>query len=102
MSRINAELAPHSWTIESWPAHVFPNNAERARYLVRVHRDELFAAGVLSRVGRELVILGGRYVRWVESKRARVPEYDNGAARTRHPSDMAQASTRRGRQGAEA
>jgi hypothetical protein len=82
-AKINAEVAPHSWAIVSWPTSVYPNTAERARYFVRVHRRELFAAGALTRPGRELVVIGSRFVRWLESKAANVGEFDNGAARTR-------------------
>lgn len=82
-SKVNAAAAPHSWSIETWPAHVYPGSTERARYFVRVHKEELFAAGALTRPGRELVILGARYVRWLERKAARVPEFSNGAASTR-------------------
>ena len=79
----NAQAAPHSWSITSWPASVYPNTTERARYFVRVHKDELFKAGALTRPGRELVVIGSRYARWLEKKATRVPEFDNGAARTR-------------------
>jgi hypothetical protein len=49
---------------------------------VRVHRQELVAAGALSRVGRELVVLGARYVRWLERKAVDVGHFDNGCAKT--------------------
>jgi len=66
---------PHSWTIESWPAGVYPNTASRARYVLRANRDELIAAGVLARVGRELVVLGERYSKWLQIHCADVPGY---------------------------
>jgi hypothetical protein len=82
-TKINAEAAPHSWAIETWPTTVYPNTAERARYFVRAHKQELFAAGALTRPGRELVIVGARFCQWLQSQAAKVPEFDNGAARTR-------------------
>lgn len=81
--KVSAELAPHSWSIETWPPGVYPGSAERARYFVRVHREELFAAGALTRPGRELVIVGARFCKWLESTATRVQEFDNGAARAR-------------------
>jgi|ERR1700683_3246658 hypothetical protein len=82
-TKINAEAAPHSWSIKTWPSHVYPSSSDSARYFIRVHKRELFAAGVLTRPGRELVIVGARYVRWLESKVINVLEFDTGAARTR-------------------
>lgn len=78
-----AAPTPHSWDLEHWPAHVYPHDTRRARYLVRVHRDELLIAGALTRVGRELVFLGARYTRWLESRTVNVANFDNGCARTR-------------------
>lgn len=75
-----AEPAPHSWDLEHWPAHVYPHATGRARYLVRVHRDELLVAGALTRVGREFVVLGARYTRWLERQASGVSEFSNGAA----------------------
>ena len=56
---------PHSWSIESWPSDVYPHGPKSARYLVRVNRDALIAAGALTRVGREIVILGAGYAKWL-------------------------------------
>lgn len=78
-----AATAPHSWGIESWPADVYPHRASRARYFVRTHRDELLAAGALVRVGRELVVLGCRYTRWLERQATRVPDFEIAANRSK-------------------
>jgi hypothetical protein len=67
---------PHSWGIESWPADVYPHRPNRARYLISTHRDELMAVGALVRVGRELVVLGTRYTRWLERQASRVPDFE--------------------------
>lgn len=74
---------PHSWDLEHWPAHVYPHTEGRARWLLKAHRDELLRAGVLSRVGRELVVLGAHYSRWLEGKSVDVPDFRNGAAQSR-------------------
>jgi hypothetical protein len=66
---------PHSWTIATWPSDVFPSDSGKAKYLIREHRDELHRAGVLSRVGRELIIFGGPYARWLQKASRRVPDY---------------------------
>jgi hypothetical protein len=65
----------HSWTLENWPSDVFPNDTERARYVVRMHKAELLAAGAIARVGRQLVFFGANYQRWMETKRADVPNF---------------------------
>jgi hypothetical protein len=82
---------PHSWTIETWPPDVYPGNPARARYLTREHREALMAEGVLTRVGRELVIFGARYCRWLEKLSHRVPDFDC-AANLGRPSNIARAA----------
>ena len=66
---------PHSWPIEFWPREVFPNSSTRGRYVVRMHRAELEAAGVLTRVGRQLVVLGEPYSRWLQSRAPKVADF---------------------------
>ena len=36
-----AQAAPHSWSVENWPAHVYPHTAGRARYTIRSNRRAL-------------------------------------------------------------
>jgi len=74
---------PHSWSLKDWPQDIYPSTPSKARYLIRAHRDELTAAGALVRVGRELVIIGAPYVRWMQKKGAAVPNYECGANRER-------------------
>lgn len=76
-----AEQAPHSWDLEHWPQSVYPHTSGRARYLVRAHRDALMSAGALTRIGREIVVIGGPYTRWLASYAARVQDYDIAANR---------------------
>jgi hypothetical protein len=73
----------HSWSIDRWPVTIFPNSPSRARYLLREHRRELLEKGAISRVGRQLVIVGDRYLRWLEAQKGRAREFNNGAARMR-------------------
>jgi hypothetical protein len=75
MSRKADTSLPHSWSIEHWPQDVWPGSTSKARYLVRANRDSLIAAGVLSRVGRELIFVGARYARWIEKQAVNVPDY---------------------------
>ena len=65
-----------SWSIENWPPELFPNTPERGRYIVRAHRASLLAAGALARVGRELIIFGPKYQRWLEMHATNVPGYE--------------------------
>ena len=62
----------HSWTLMGWPTDVYANDANRARYIVRVHRAELLAAGALSRIGRQIVVLGLPYTSWLARHASRV------------------------------
>lgn len=74
-------LIQHSWSIGTWPADVYPHSPERARYLVRANKSELICAGALSRVGRELVIIGERYAKWLERNTARAADFECPANR---------------------
>lgn len=80
-SRTALSSIPHSWDLEHWPDSVYPHGESRGRYLVRIYRDELIAGGVLTRVGRELVVLGARYSRWLERKTVDVPGFEIAANR---------------------
>lgn len=88
-NRTAAEPAPHSWDLEHWPQSVYPHTTGRARYLVRSHRDALIAAGVLSRVGRDLIVMGAKYTRWLEEGASNVPGYEIAANKDRHPEGRA-------------
>lgn len=86
-------ILPHSWAIEKWPESVFPHTTDRGRYVVRMHRRELEAAGALTRVGRQLVILGAEYSRWLQSRKPKVIEHPEIAPnRLRRESAAARAA----------
>jgi hypothetical protein len=72
---IAVQAAPQSWDLEHWPAHVYPHEKGRARYLIRAHKYDLIAAGALARIGREFVIIGVPYVRWLQKQTARAAVY---------------------------
>jgi len=76
-----SQPAPHSWSVDAWPGSVYPNDAGKARYLIRSNRDALLAAGALSRVGRALVVIGGPYSRWLDAQAGRVKGYEVSANR---------------------
>ena len=67
---------PHSWSLKDWPPPIYPNSSKKARYMVRANRDELTTAGALVRIGRELVVIGDRYMRWMAKKGIEVPGYE--------------------------
>jgi hypothetical protein len=58
---------PHSWRVIEWPPHVFPNSKQAAKYLVDCNRDSLTKFGALKRVGRDLVIVGAKFEKWLEN-----------------------------------
>lgn len=75
-SKLINEKVPHSWAIEDWPAGVYPGRVSRGRYIIRSHRDELVAAGALTRIGRELVVMGAAYEQWMQRQSGRVAGFD--------------------------
>jgi hypothetical protein len=75
MTRTKTSL-PHSWPVSDWPACVYPNDPRKGRYVTRSHREDLVAAGALARVGRELVVIGSRYEKWLQTRAADVPGFE--------------------------
>lgn len=75
MSRNTNPSLPHSWSLKNWPDKVYPGDSSKGTYITRAYRDELLQAGALSRVGREIVVIGERYSRWLEKNAANVPGY---------------------------
>jgi hypothetical protein len=76
-----SSIVPHSWGVTAWPEAVWPHRVGKARYVVRVHRDELLQQGALARVGRELVVIGARYERWLQKQASNVPAYETNVAK---------------------
>lgn len=70
-----ASLVPQSMSIREWPATVYPFCSKRARYIIRQHRKSLIAAGALTRIGREVVVLGEQYARWLEQQKPKAADY---------------------------
>lgn len=71
--------APHSWDIEHWPSHVYPHTPGKGRYLIRCNRTSLTEFGALTRIGRDLVILGAPFCKWLASQSHRVEKYEIAA-----------------------
>jgi hypothetical protein len=78
-------LVPHSWPARKWPESVHPGEINAARWIVRSFRNELVAAGALARVGKCLVVIGPRYVRWLEGKTLNVGDFQSNNPRMRMP-----------------
>lgn len=72
MSRpTSAQPAPHSWSVHEWTErapHVYPHTTESGSYLCRANQDELVKFGALVRVGRDRVIIGAKYDKWMQSR----------------------------------
>jgi hypothetical protein len=81
---LTAQLAPHSWDLEHWPEHVWPHTRDRARYIIRVHKLHLIGAGALSRVGREFVVMGAQYTRWLQRQGSRAAKFEIAPTRARN------------------
>jgi hypothetical protein len=75
MAKQNAERIPHSWGVDDWPTNVYPGRPSRARYIIRTYRDELEHSGALTRIGRDLVVLGAGYAAWMQKQSGRVNDF---------------------------
>jgi hypothetical protein len=73
-----ANPVPATWRIAQWPADVYPCTPTQGKRLCLAHRDELIKALALARIGRELVVIGSSYMRWLASKADRVAGYEIG------------------------
>lgn len=60
-----------SWSLKHWPENVYPHSFKQGRYLVRCNLTSLDKAGVLRRIGRELVVLGDPYRKWLAANQHR-------------------------------
>ena len=83
---VGVSAQPHSWSLPRWPVGMFPNEVGAARHLIREHRMALIECGALSRVGRQLVVIGPNYVGWLMRQRDRVAGYACNANGTRQGS----------------
>jgi hypothetical protein len=75
-----SQPVPHSWDFEHWPLHVWPHSERRAKYIFKSNRSALIEAGALTRVGRDLVVLGAPYATWLVSQINRVKECPGAGA----------------------
>lgn len=80
---IGQESGANSWDFDNWPQSVWPNDPDRAKWVVRANRRELMAENALSRVGKRLVILERGYTRWLARRADRVAEFDSNLPRLR-------------------
>jgi hypothetical protein len=76
-----AVALPHSWSLKDWPSAVFPHTESRARYLVRKRLPELMQHRAVARVGRELVVIGAKYDKWLQKQTAAVVGFECNANR---------------------
>ena len=74
--RLPITPVPHSWTFATWPKDIYPNEGSRGRHVCRAHRNELIGEGALTRVGKELVVLGAGYIRWLAKQAPRVLDFE--------------------------
>jgi hypothetical protein len=88
-----SKISP-SWSLKDWPQDVYPGTASKGRYLVRMYRDELLNCGALARVGRDLVLLGDRYAKWLQRHTANVRGFDCAANRAEGGTTRAYTSER--------
>jgi hypothetical protein len=86
-----AIVVPHSWSLANWPASVWPNDPDKAHWVIRSNKSELIAAGAISRIRKTIVIIGQPYVRWVERRVTRVADYQGNNPAIRKSSSVARS-----------
>jgi hypothetical protein len=72
---------PHSWDFSTWPSSVFAGNGQRAKYLFRVHRSAMLAAGACARIGRTIVFIGEGYARFLRKGAVRIEGFEIAATK---------------------
>jgi hypothetical protein len=82
---------PHSWELETWPLCVWPHDQKRARWILRAYRQELVAAGALTRIGKTLVVVGTNYTRWQTRRAKHVAEFAGNNPAIRKAAEPARA-----------
>jgi hypothetical protein len=87
-----ASNVPHSWSVRGWPPSVYPNDWRKGMYLLREHGLELLRVGALVRIGRERVVIGAPYVRWMAKQAVRVPGYEIACHRVPPPASAEQSA----------
>ena len=68
-------VIPPTWGLKNWPPDVFPYDGKRARHVLRIHQRELLEFKALTRIGRELVVLGAGFNAWLASNAKAVTEW---------------------------
>ena len=66
---------PHDWTVNNWPRDIYPYDGAKARHILRVHQTALIEAGALTRIGRQIVVQGAGYSRWMAQNAGNVVEF---------------------------
>jgi hypothetical protein len=75
----SAATIPHSFPLSEWTEKapmLYPGDTQKAKYLYRTHKRELVEASAIARVGRELIVFGQPYAKWLARKTARVHNFE--------------------------
>jgi hypothetical protein len=84
MAKANAQPAPHSWSVSKWPAHVWPGDSTKGKRFCRTYEDALLAVGALTRMGRDLVVMGGPFTEFMRAQAHRVGDFEVPCNRPEH------------------
>jgi hypothetical protein len=74
------------WNFANWPEHVFPHDPQAGRHLCREHRDDLLRAGAIVRIGREIIVMGLPYYKWLQKHASRVLDFELPCNKPEHKS----------------
>jgi hypothetical protein len=84
MSRQSDQAAPHSWSVARWPAHVWPGDSTKGRRFVRTYEKELLKYKALTRMGREPVVMGAGFTRFMAAQAYRAADFEVPCNRPEH------------------
>src|SRR5579862_3298068 len=76
MAKSTAQSAPHSWSVARWPGHVWPGDSVKGRRFCRTFVNELTECGALTRMGRDLVVMGGPFTEFMLKQREAVKDFE--------------------------
>ena len=82
---------PAMWSVADWPPDVVPFTSERAKRFIRDNLDALDGMGVLTRPGKKLYVFGSKFMKFLETRSARVKGYQSepNKAKARSLTDFA-------------
>jgi hypothetical protein len=80
---VKADSLPQSWLVKNWPPNIAPGNPVAARAFVRRNRTALIRCGALSRIGKEITVIGVGFAQFLTENMRNVGTWECPANRAR-------------------